>query len=103
MVIVVAFSQGDEIIMILPVTDSDGVPIEGATVEVAVLGPASVNLTSNPTDMDGVTEVAWATDAPNKKGNGGTPVGSYTAALSGVLANGYTWDGQANAVTFILQ
>ena len=98
-----AFSTGDEIIMIVTVTDSDGNPVEGATVEVSVTGPTSVNLSSNPTDINGVTEVAWATNAPNKKGNGGTPIGSYTATMSAVIANGYTWDGLANAVPFTLQ
>ncbi|WP_419174254.1 hypothetical protein [Desulfosediminicola sp.] len=96
------FLQGDEIMIYVTVSDADGVPIEGATVDISVVGPVTVSLTSGPTDVDGISSVSWATEAPNKKGVGGTPTGSYNVSVSGVTATDYTWDGMANAVSFTI-
>ncbi|MCK5382250.1 MAG: hypothetical protein KAJ65_00715 [Gammaproteobacteria bacterium] len=50
----------------------------------------------------GIAETTWNTSRPNKKGNGGTATGSYTATTSAVTVDGFTWDGTATATTFTL-
>jgi hypothetical protein len=40
---------------------------------------------------------------PNKKGVGGTTLGTYTATTTNVTATGYTWDGVMTNSTFTIQ
>ncbi|NIP18595.1 MAG: hypothetical protein GWM87_10850 [Xanthomonadales bacterium] len=42
----------------------------------------------------------WSTEAPNKKGNGGTIPGDYTATVSGLSAGSLTWDGNPVQASF---
>jgi hypothetical protein len=77
-------------------------PVAGAKVEIAIDGPATAVVSAN-TDEAGVAAVTWQTTAPNRKGNGGTATGSYTAVVSDIAATGYTWDGVATEVEFTLE
>jgi hypothetical protein len=48
-------------------------------------------------------EATWNTQKPNKKGQGGTTLGEYTATTINVTATGYAWDGSATSTTFNIQ
>ena len=103
-VITDAFVQGDGVVIQATVTNS-GTPVSGATVSIAISDPESVTvvtLTSGPSDANGVAEVTWNTSAPNKKGQGGTATGPYTATVAGVTASGFTWDQAATGETFTI-
>jgi len=76
--------------------------VTNATVQLAVSGPSTLSLTSGPSDSDGVAEAKWTTTAPNKRGQGGTPIGSYRAAVNGVTAAGYEWDRTLVSVDFTI-
>jgi hypothetical protein len=41
-----------------------------------------------------MAEANWNTQAPNKKGQGGTATGDYTATVVGVAASNYSWNGE---------
>jgi hypothetical protein len=97
------FQQGDGVVIRARVTDASGNPISNATVEIQVGGPEQVSLNSNPSDAEGWAEASWQTQAPNRKGQGGTTPGSYTASTTNVTASGYNWDGVTTNVTFTLQ
>ena len=71
-------------------------------ITMAITGPEPVNLTSAPSDANGVAEATWSTQAPNKKGVGGTAVGSYTATITGVTASGFVWDQLTTSVNFTI-
>jgi hypothetical protein len=95
------FYQGDSVVFRLKLEDSKNLPISGATVQLSITGDGSpVTLTSAASNAAGEVETVWATSAPNKRGVGGTAVGSYSAAVTGVTAAGYTWDGVQNKTTF---
>jgi len=95
------FVRGDGVVIQAAVTAS-GTPVSGATVSIAIAGPESVTLTSGPSDASGVATVTWNTQAPNKKGNGGTTAGSYIATTTGVTVSGFVWDQVATSTTFVL-
>jgi hypothetical protein len=97
------FAQGDEIIIRMIVSDSSGNPVPDATVTVDIAGPESRSLTSSPSGADGTAEASWNTSTPNRKGQGGTPTGDYTATTGDVSATGYTWDGIATSTGFTIQ
>jgi hypothetical protein len=98
-----AFVQGDAIVFRLEVKDSDGSPISSARVDLLISGPSTVQLTSSTTNTQGMTEVTWTTSAPNKKGVGGTPTGSYKVEVVGVTATGYVWNGTRTSAVFTIQ
>jgi hypothetical protein len=99
-----SFTRGQTIAFRVTVVDvATGNPLPGATVALDVSGPTAVGLTSGPSDAQGVAEATWSTQEPNKQGNGGTPVGSYSASISDVIAGGYAWDGAALQATFVVQ
>jgi len=101
---VTAFTLGDTVFIQALVVDSGtGLPIPNATVDIAVSGPETAALTTGPSGTDGIAEASWNTQAPNRRGNGGTTPGSYTATVSNVSASGYNWDGAATATNFTLQ
>ena len=97
-----AFVQGDGVVIQATVKDKGGAPVPGATVTIAISGLESAELTTGPSDATGLAEATWNTQAPNRKGQGGTTTGSYTAKTSGVSASGYVWDQVQTSVTFTL-
>jgi hypothetical protein len=96
------FKQGDTVVIRGTVKDASGNPVANATVGLTVSGPSSVTLTSAPSDGSGVAEAKWTTTAPNRRGQGGTPTGGYTATVTGLSASGYLWDGVEKFVTFTI-
>ncbi len=98
------FSAGDAVVIRAHVADKDtGLPVANATVEITITGPETTTLLSGPSDASGVAEATWNTQAPNKRGQGGTTPGTYNAAVTNVTAGGYTWDGGQTSTTFIIQ
>ena len=99
-----AFNAGDAVVIRGVVSGADAT-LSGAVVEVTVSGPggAITTLTSAPSDTLGRFEVTWQTQAPNKKGSGGTDLGAYSASLSNATLEAYSWDGVATAVGFTLE
>jgi hypothetical protein len=96
------FAAGEEVVVRLRASDLTGTPVSGATVDVAILGPTAADV-SGASDSNGIAEVAWLTSKPKRNGDGGTPPGDYAAVVSGVTANGYSWDGADARVTFQIQ
>ncbi len=96
------FKRGETVVVRATVKDASGIPVANAAVQLAVTGPSSVSLTSGPSNGDGIAEAKWTTTAPNKRGQGGTPPGPYTATVTNVTATGYQWDSGANTVSFIV-
>ena len=82
---------------------SETLYIQTGQVEMTIGGPETVTLNSNPSDADGWAEASWQTQKPNKKGQGGTTPGSYTASVTNVTASGYHWDGVTTNTTFSIQ
>ena len=99
------FRQGDIIVFRTTVRDgATGLPVQNAVVDLAISGPVSAApTTNNPSNADGIAEATWETKLPNKRGVGGTPLGSYTATITNVSAAGYTWDGTLRSTAFTLQ
>jgi uncharacterized GH25 family protein len=97
------FAAGDSSVVRARVVDGNGDPVANATVEITIGGPESVVLNSNPSAADGWAEATWQTQKPNKKGQGGTATGQYTASTTNVTASGYHWDGVTTATTFAIQ
>jgi hypothetical protein len=95
------FKPGETVVIRATVQNSSG-PVANATVQLAVSGPASASLTSGPSNSSGLAEARWTTTAPNKRGQGGTPIGNYTASVTNVTATGYQWDGLATTVPFTI-
>jgi hypothetical protein len=100
----ITFNQGDAIVIRARVVGGvTGLGISNATVDIAVTGPETTNLTSGPSDADGWAEATWNTQAPNKKGQGGTAIGAYTAKTADVTATGYHWDNVKTSADFDIQ
>ncbi len=78
------FAAGDTVVVRFLVLDETGRPVSNATVEIVIGGPETTTLNGNPSDADGWAEAAWQTHAPNKKGQGGTSPGAYTATTTNV-------------------
>jgi hypothetical protein len=97
------FNAGDAVVIRAHVTDASDNPIANATVEITIGGPETVTLNSNPSDADGWTEATWQTQKPNKKGQGGTTLGNYTATTTNVTASGYHWDSVTTSTAFTIQ
>ena len=98
------FSVGDGVTVRATVLDeATGLPVPNATVNIDITGPQAASLTTGLSDGNGVAEVTWQTQAPNRKGQGGSTPGSYAATTSNVTAAGYTWDGVMTTTTFTLQ
>ena len=99
-VLTTQFVQGDTIVFQAQVVDETGSPVSGANYNLQITGPESSALTSTASDDAGTGEANWGTEKPNKKGVGGTTIGSYQAIVSGLSASGYVWDGQSIQVSF---
>ena len=99
-----SFSIGDAVTVRATVLDeATGLPVQNATVNIDVTGPQTVSLTTGTSDANGIAEATWQTQAPNRKGQGGTTPGSYTATTTDVTAAGYLWDGVQTTTAFTLQ
>jgi hypothetical protein len=96
-------AAGDAVVIRARVIDATANPIANATVEITIGGPETVTLNSNPSDADGWAEATWGTQKPNKKGQGGTTPGLYTATITNVTASGYHWDSVTTSTTFTIQ
>jgi hypothetical protein len=96
------FLQGENVVLRARLVDESGLPISNATFDLDITGPGSVTITSAISDTDGMAEAVWNTQSPNRKGQGGTATGAYTATVSGVAAGGYSWNGEAAQVNFTL-
>jgi hypothetical protein len=101
--IATTFAAGDSVVIRTRVVDANGQPISNATVEITVGGPETVTLNSGPSGTDGWAEATWQTQSPNRKGQGGTTPGGYTATTSNVTASGFTWDSVTASTTFDIQ
>ena len=98
------FQAGDEVIVRAWVMDgSTGLPVANATVDLELGGPETHLLTSAPSDADGMAEASWKTQKPNRQGQGGTTPGLYTASVTNLTADGYTWDGVTASVTLTIE
>jgi hypothetical protein len=84
---------GDEVGAVVTITSATGQPVAGATAHVTITGPITVELATSASDAAGYAELHWQTQAPNRRGSGGTPTGHYTARVTGLTSNTYTWDG----------
>ncbi|UCH35816.1 MAG: fibronectin type III domain-containing protein [Armatimonadota bacterium] len=98
------FTAGELVVIRAHVADtSTGLPVASATVELVVAGLETPVFAPGASDVNGIAEFAWQTTAPNKRGQGGTALGAYTATVTKVAAAGYAWDGVMTAATFTLQ
>ncbi|MFN2135998.1 MAG: multiheme c-type cytochrome [Candidatus Promineifilaceae bacterium] len=96
-------ARGETVVIRALVLDASGAPVPNATVAITIGGPEAVTLNSSPSDTAGYADASWQTQAPNRKGSGGTTPGAYTATVSGVTASGYIWDSFTTAVSFTLE
>ena len=99
-----SFSVGDEVTIRATVIDeATGLPVPNATVNIDITGPQTASLTTGTSDANGVAEATWQTQSPNRKGQGGTTPGSYSATTTDVAAAGYNWDEVMTTTAFTLQ
>jgi uncharacterized protein YfaS (alpha-2-macroglobulin family) len=97
------FNAGDQVVIQAYVVDeSTQLPLANAEVSIEITGPENMSLIAT-SDTDGIAEATWQTQAPNRKGQGGTTPGAYNAAVINVSADGYTWDGQTFSASFTIQ
>ena len=99
-VLATSFTQGDQITFRAQISDQAGLPVSNATFDLLISGPQGLSITSAPSDAAGIAEAVWATQAPNRKGQGGTAPGAYVATVSGLNASGFGWDNLAARVNF---
>jgi hypothetical protein len=97
------FDAGSAIIIRMLIEDQAGTPVADASVNLSVSGPVSTSLVSTVSGADGVAEAIWTTEAPNKKGRGGTPAGNYTITVNGLNSSTHDWDGSATFTVITLQ
>ncbi len=98
------FAAGEGIVIRAHVIDTaTGLPLENANVDITVTGPETPSPLSAVSDANGIAEATWQTQAPNRKGAGGTTLGLYTATTTSVTAAGYTWNGVMTNTTFRIQ
>jgi hypothetical protein len=98
------FTAGDGVVIRTYVKDADtGLPVQNATVDIAIIGPEVTSVTTGQSDANGVAEATWNTQAPNKRGRGGTTPGAYEARISNVTKAGYSWDSIRTSTTFTVQ
>jgi hypothetical protein len=98
-----SFAAGDAVVIQGVAGSGESTP-SGAVVQVTISSGGFPVATLEPatTDSTGRFEVTWQTQKPNKKGQGGTPTGSYSAAVTDITLNNYSWDGQGGGVNFTL-
>jgi hypothetical protein len=94
---------GETVVVRALVLDETGFAVSNATVDIVIGAPENLTLNSNPSDANGWAEVHWNTQSPNRKGQGGTTPGDYTATTTNVTASGYNWDNVTTSTTFTIQ
>ena len=99
-----SFAAGDAVVIQGVAGSGESTP-SGAVVQVTISSGNSPVATLEPatTDSTGRFEVTWQTQKPNKKGQGGTSTGNYSAAVTDITLNSYSWDGQGGGVNFTLR
>lgn len=97
------FAAGDLVVIRAIVLDENNTPVSNAKVTITIVGPENITIVSGPSDDAGLVEVTWDTSAPNKRGQGGTALGDYIAAVADIVASGYVWDGVATSITFTIE
>lgn len=97
-----SFNAGDEIVFLLNVSDDTGQPVSNANASMTIGVLETVSLTSTTSNSAGEAEASWATEAPNKKGGGGTTPGEYTATVTGLSSSSHAWDGVSVEVNFTI-
>jgi hypothetical protein len=85
------FTAGDGVVILATVLDDGGQPVANASVEIVISGPETATVTTGNTDASGLGEAVWNTSAPNRKGNGGTTPGAYTATVTSVTGGGLVY------------
>lgn len=96
------YTPGEEVVIQATVLDENGVPLSGATVDVAITGPEALNLTTGASDNNGIAEATWQTQAGKGK-KPGTKTGQYTAKVTNVTATDYSWDSVQKSATFTIE
>jgi hypothetical protein len=100
------FNAGDEVVVRAFVVDEGTTSLADATVEIEVSdlgGNLVATLLTTPSGTDGWAEAVWPTQEPNKKGQGGTPPGTYDVVTINMTLSGYVWDGVMTSTQIILQ
>ena len=95
------FVPGDSVTIRSTVVDELENPVPNATVTITISGPEPTTVTA-VSDANGLAETSWQTSAPNRKGNGGTTPGPYTATVTDVVASDSTWNDVATSHGFSL-
>ena len=99
----VTFTAGDGVVVHAYVVGEQGNPVANATVGIQITGSETANITSDLSDASGLAVATWQTESPNKRGQGGTVPGSYSANVSNVTAGNYVWDGVSTSTSFTIQ
>lgn len=100
------FAPGDTVEIHTTLSDGAANTISGAVVQYTITdnnGLIVEEFLSDPSGSDGVARGLWSTEAPNKKGQGGTPTGPYTITVTNVTASGYVWNDNPVSTTITLQ
>jgi hypothetical protein len=100
-----SFTAGDAVVVQAHVENEDLIALPDATVEISINdqnGATVTTLLSGPSNADGWAEATWQTQKPNKKGQGGTPAGVYSAVTTGLTVSGYAWDEVMTSTTFCI-
>ncbi len=95
------FVQGDGVVIRIRITDSGGLPVSGASVEITIDGPESHVIVSGQSDIDGWAEATWNTKRP-KRGQAGTTQGDYVAIVTNLSSSTHNWDGFSTLTTFTI-
>jgi hypothetical protein len=95
------FVRGNTVTLRSTVVNGSNSPVSGATVTIAITGPSNTTVTSGASNINGIAYASWKTSAP-KGGNGGTPIGNYTATVTNVTATGATWNAVQTTTGFTL-
>jgi hypothetical protein len=98
------FTAGDTVVILSYITDtSNGQPVIGATVEIALSDSKNTILVSEPSNSDGVAKAIWETSTPKGKKRGGTAIGTYLATLINVTADSFIWNGSIAGAIFNIE
>lgn len=91
------FKSGDLVTFEVTVVDGDGVPVPGASVQLAITGPNPQTITTGASDGSGIATATWQTNKGKKSR------GDYTVTVTGVTLENYVWDGLGTSTTFTVQ